>query len=180
MMKDAQEFQVDATFEIFYQTIAQVCFTVLGFWFIVLQTKYREWIGDRDRRRTAANISFYFLLPGSMSMLSLLSTGVPILWRASFATASFLGAIETVLWFRRIQAKTDHLTLQTLAHCAGLALYLLVALVALIPMLTNLLHVKPLVVTGSMLTLLVVLGVALAWAFFTQPIPDTTDSPPPS
>ncbi|MGZ3663560.1 MAG: hypothetical protein ACXVDA_03615 [Ktedonobacterales bacterium] len=171
---------MDATFEIFYQTIAQLCFTLLGLWWIVLQTKYREWISDSDRRRTATNISFYFLLPGSMSLLSLLSAGVPVLWRAAFATASFLGIIETVLLLRRIQAKNSRLTLLALARWAGLALYLLVALVALIPTLSNMFHVKPLLITGSMLTLLVVLGVSLAWAFFIQPVPDTTDSRRPS
>lgn len=171
---------MDATFEIFYQTIAQLCFTLLGLWWIVLQTKYREWIGDSDRRRTATNISFYFLLPGSMSLLSLLSTGVPILWRTAFATASFLGVIETVLLLRRIRAKSGRLTVLILARWAGLALYLLVALVAIIPTLTTLLHVKPLLITGSMLTLLVVLGVSLAWAFFIQPIPETGESRHPT
>lgn len=158
-------------FEIFYQTIAQLCFTLLGLWWIVLQTKYHEWIGDSNRRRMATNISFYFLLPGSMSLLSLLSTGVPALWRTAFATASFLGAIETALLLYRIQAKNNRLSLLTLARWAGLAFYLLVALVAIIPTLTNLLGVKPLLVTGTMLTLLVVLGVTLAWAFFMEPIP---------
>lgn len=158
-------------FEIFYQTIAQLCFTLLGLWWIVLQTKYREWIGDSDRRRTATNISFYFLLPGSMSLLSLLSTGVPALWRTAFTTASFLGAVETVLLLRRIQAKNGRLSVLTIARSAGLVLYILVALIAIIPTLTNLFGVTPLLVTGTALTLLVVLGVTLAWSFFMEPIP---------
>lgn len=163
--------RVGAMFETFYQTVAQLCFTLLGLWWIVLQTKYREWIGNADRRRMATNISLYFLLPGSMSLLALLSTGAPTLWRGAFAIASFFGAIETALLLRRIQAKNSRLSLLTIARWAGLVLYLLVALVAFIPTLTNWLGVKPLLVAGTMLTILVILGVTLAWAYFMEPIP---------
>ena len=30
--------------EVFYQTVAQLSFTLLGLWWLVLQTKYSEWI----------------------------------------------------------------------------------------------------------------------------------------
>lgn len=157
-------------FESFYQTVAQLCFTLLGLWWIVLQTKYREWIGNDDRRRMATNISLYFLLPGSMSLLALLSTGAPVLWRIAFATASALGAMETVQVLRRFHPRHGVLSLLVLARWAGLTLYLLVTLVACIPALTTLLGVKPLLVAGTMLTLLVILGVSLAWAYFIEPI----------
>lgn len=160
-----------AMFETFYQTVAQLCFTLLGLWWIVLQTKYREWIGNAYRRRMATNISLYFLLPGSMSLLALLATNAPILWRAGFAVASILGAVETTLLLRRIQSKQGSLSLMTVARWAGLALYVVVALVAFLPPLTDRLGVKPLLVAGTMLTLLVILGVSLAWAYFVEPIP---------
>ena len=56
----------------FYQTAAQLCFTLLGLWWLVLQTKYKEWINDSERRRMATSISLYFLLPGAMSLIALL------------------------------------------------------------------------------------------------------------
>lgn len=158
-------------FETFYQTVAQLCFTLLGLWWIVLQTKYHEWIGNGERRRMATNISLYFLLPGSMSLFALLSTSVPALWRIAFAIASLLGAIETFLLLLRFQSKKGGFSILALARWTGLALYLLVALIAFIPPLAQLLGVKPLVVAGTMLTLLVILGVSLAWAYFVEPIP---------
>src|SRR5512146_1395297 len=62
-----------AQLETFYQTVSQVCFTLLGFWLIVLQTKYQEWSGKAERRRMIVNISLYFLLPGTMSLLAMLA-----------------------------------------------------------------------------------------------------------
>ena len=158
-------------FETFYQSVAQLCFTLLGLWWIVLQTKYREWIGNTDRRRMATNISLYFLLPGSMSLLALLSTEAPILWRVAFAIAGFLGAIETALLLRHLQPNRGRLSLLAIVRWAGLALYLLIALIASVPTVTELLGVKPLLVAGTMLTLLIILGVSLAWSYFMEPIP---------
>ena len=82
--------------QMFYQTVAQLCFTLLGLWWLVLQTKYAEWIGDPSRRRMITNISLYFLLPGAMSLLALLSSQVHLLWQAAFILASGLGVFETL------------------------------------------------------------------------------------
>ena len=71
----------------FYQTAAQLCFTLLGLWWLVLQTKYKEWINDSERRRMATSISLYFLLPGAMSLIALLGADIPPLWRTTFALA---------------------------------------------------------------------------------------------
>ncbi|MEO7001074.1 MAG: hypothetical protein ABI068_04670 [Ktedonobacterales bacterium] len=159
---------------VFYQTVAQLCFTLLGLWWLVLQTKYAEWIGDRDRRRMATNISLYFLLPGAMSLLALLSTGASFVWQAAFVVASGLGALETLLLLlrdARTLVKTVALRAVALlvARAVGVLLYLVVFIVALFPGTAHSLNVAPLLIAGTSLTLLVVLGVGLAWAYFMEP-----------
>jgi hypothetical protein len=157
------ETQVFATF---YQTAAQLCFTLLGLWWLVLQTKYREWIGDSDRRCMATNISLYFLLPGVMSLIALLGADIPLLWRTSFALASLLGAIETFLARRRVGSHPRS-ALIAAEQWIGFALYLLIVLVVSLPGLTLAgVQVNVLLVAGLALSMLVTLGVLLAWSYF--------------
>lgn len=158
-------------FEAFYQTMAQLCFTLLGLWWLVLQTKYSEWIGVRERQHTITNISLYFLLPGAMSLLALLSTEIRFLWQIAFIVASALGALETAGVIREMRRQPRH-SPTTGLRWAGLALFVLVALVAVVALVPGgpaQLGIQPLGVTGVLLTLLVILGVVLAWAYFIQP-----------
>src|SRR5579884_1715878 len=121
----------------FYQTVAQLCFTLLGLWWLVLQTKYREWIGHRMRRRMATYITFYFLLPGTMSLVALLATDARLLWQVAFVAASLIGPVAT-LRFMRDAARTvwtnrwSARLIQGTCGC-GLLLYVLIVLVALLP-----------------------------------------------
>ncbi|HEV7130118.1 MAG TPA: hypothetical protein VGN32_22005 [Ktedonobacterales bacterium] len=156
----------------FYQTVAQLCFTLLGLWWLVLQTKYSEWIGNREQRRMITNISLYFLLPGSMSLMALLSTEVHLLWQVAFLVASTLGAIETGAALRG----TGRRGAGTLLNWVGMGLYLVIALVALVAFIPAVqrelgqqLGVVPLSIAGILLTLVIVLGVTLAWTYFVQP-----------
>ncbi len=160
--------------EAFYQTAAQLCFTLLGLWWLVLQTKYREWIGDSERRRMATNISLYFLLPGAMSLIALLGADIPALWRTTFTLASGVGAIETVL-SRLHSRRGKGRPLFAAGQWLGFALYLLIVVVALTPPQVSLtlfgitllgIGVSPLLTAGLSLSLLVTLGVLLAWGYF--------------
>jgi hypothetical protein len=90
--------------EVFYQTVAQLAFTLLGLWWLVLQTKYNEWIHSQTRRRMATNITLYFLLPGSMSLLALLATTSRLLWQVAFVLAALIGAVATAFFLRAAHA----------------------------------------------------------------------------
>ena len=158
----------------FYQTVAQLCFTLLGLWWLVLQTKYQEWTGDPTRRRMITNISLYFLLPGSMSLMALLAAQQHLLWQVSFFVASGIGAIETsaLLLGERAHAVGRPHWPRWALRWAGVALYVVVALAALvafIPGAARRLHVDPLTLSGVLITLLVVSGVLLAWLYFIEP-----------
>ena len=153
----------------FYQTAAQLCFTLLGLWWLVLQTKYREWIGDSERRRMATSVSLYFLLPGAMSLIALLGTDIPALWRTTFALASAIGAIETLLSAVRAGREKER-RLAAAGQWLGFALYVVVVVVAVAvtPPGISLFGaaLSPLLTAGLSLSLLVTLGVLLAWGYF--------------
>jgi hypothetical protein len=162
---------MSTSIETFYQTVAQLSFTLLGLWWLVLQTKYAEWIGNRLRRRMATNISLYFLLPGSMSLLALLAAQTRPLWQVAFLIASGIGVVETLFLIRGDAWKAGRALSWTLAWI-GAALYALIVLVALLPGIPQQYGMAPLTVAGVLLTLLIVLGVSLAWRFFIEPRPD--------
>jgi hypothetical protein len=155
----------------FYQTAAQICFTLLGLWWLVLQTKYAEWIGNRARRRMATNISLSFLLPGAMSLMALASHA-RILWATAFVVASLFGGVETAATMLPppIGAPTKRRPpwYAYPLRIASLVLYLLIILVALLPGIPQHLGAAPLTVAAVLLTLIVVLGAAAAWLYFAE------------
>lgn len=154
--------------EAFYRTMTELCFTVLGLWWVVVQTKHRRWVNDPQRRSTVINISLYFLLPASMSLLAVLAAQQLILWRLAFATASGFGVIETLVLLQRM-ANPARRWQVAFPRVLALALYGLIVLVALFPDTSRLLGVEPLTAAGTLLALLVILGAGLALAYFVEP-----------
>src|SRR5215469_3596889 len=120
-----------AQLETFYQTVSQVCFTLLGFWLIVLQTKYHEWSGNRERRRMIINISLYFLLPGTMSLLAMLAIQATAIWRVAFVVTSVLGAIESIFMLRNLQQQERTYWVAIVLRSLELALFALITVVGL-------------------------------------------------
>jgi hypothetical protein len=155
-----------AALQDFYGSMAQVSFTLLGLWWVVVQFKYADFMRDRRRRIQAYDTSLYFVLPGIMSLISLLSTK-GLLWRITFTTAAVLGVVEAVFLLastRRAQGSR----LWRSAHYAGCGLYILVALFAVLPVLTEKLgfHVAAIQVEGVFLALIIFLGVQSTWMQF--------------
>ena len=152
----------------FYSTMAQVCFTLLGLWWVVVQFKYQDLMRDRRRRQMAYDTSLYFVLPGIMSLVSLLEPNGQLLWRVTFASAAILGALETIfLLFNDRGAAIYHRSMRVV-HWGGFVLYSLVALLALLPdLVTSIgLEVATIQVEGIFLALLVFLGVNTTWVQF--------------
>src|SRR5204863_450425 len=74
----ARRTPVLASLDGFYGAMAQVSFTLLGLWWVVVQFKYSDLMRDRRRRIQAYDTSLYFVLPGIMSLISqLASSGRP-------------------------------------------------------------------------------------------------------
>ena len=51
----------------FYATTSAVSFTLLGFWWVVVQFRHEQMTQDAGRRRLAFVVSLHFILPGLMS-----------------------------------------------------------------------------------------------------------------
>jgi hypothetical protein len=157
-----------AALQTFYGTMAQISFTLLGLWWVVVQFKYADFMRDRRRRLQTYDTSLYFVLPGIMSLISLL-TETGLLWRITFTVSAILGAVEAgflLATTRRAQGSRVWRS----AHYAGGTLYVLVALFAVFPSLAEDLglQLRNLQVEGVFLALIIFLGVQSTWIQFAQ------------
>ena len=148
----------------FYATVAQACFTLLGLWWVVMQIKYEDWMRDPLHRRASYDISLYFLLPGMMSVVSLLAIEVTTIWRIGFAIAGLLGAAESAVSIATARSYGEKPRWLRIGDWVSLALYLLIAAVAIRTELVDDvgLGLRPLEVEGILVALLIFLGVNLA------------------
>ena len=144
----------------FYIAFATVCFTLLGLWLIVVQTRHAEWRRLAIHRRRAYGVALHFSLPGLMGLLSLIDPASTTLWRISFAIVAGSGAIVLVLVHGSAPTR-----LGVAAYFAAVGLYVLIAIVAAVPSIVADLgiSVRPLRVEAVLLTILVFLGVNVAW-----------------
>ena len=157
----------------FYATTSAVSFTLLGFWWVVVQFRHDEMTGDPGRRRLAFVVSLHFILPGLMSLGALLTGDAPIVWRLTFGTAGIAGMIAVVIASRGVdrpdRRDRDGRPLRVARSPAvpraddrgDLGLTCVRADFQLVP----------LQVEGAIMTLLVFLGIVFAWALFTEPHP---------
>jgi len=76
----------------FYIAFATVCFTLLGLWFIVVQTRHADWRRVPAHRRRAYGVGLHFSLPGLMGLLALVDPASAQLWRISFAVVAAGGS----------------------------------------------------------------------------------------
>jgi len=144
----------------FYVAFATVCFTLLGLWIIVVQTRHADWRRRSVHRRRADGVALHFSLPGVMGLLSLIDPASTTLWRISFAIAAGGGVI--VLLLVRGPAPT---WLGMASYAAAVVLYALIAVVAIAPSVVADLgsSARPLRVEAVLLTIVVFLGVNVAW-----------------
>jgi hypothetical protein len=153
----------------FYATASALSFTLLGFWWVVVEFRHDEMTADPVGRRLAFVVSLQFILPGLMSLISLLTGDQPLLWRITFGTAGALGMLASVMGARSgSRASIGRSIGRFLWLCVPL--YAIVTMVAVRPdLVRSRLALEPLQVEGVVLTMIVLLGISLAWALFTQP-----------
>jgi hypothetical protein len=144
----------------FYTAFGTVCFTLLGLWLAVVQTRHSEWRRVAAHRRRAYGVALHFSLPGLMSMLSLVNPASTTLWRASFAVVAASGAIVLLLVRGSLPTAVGRL-----AYLTAIALYVLIAVVAAAPsVVADIgLTVRALRVEAVLLIILVYFGVNVAW-----------------
>lgn len=160
----------------FYATVAQASFTLLALYWVLLQIRYDEWFRDPAYRRSAYDVSLYFLFPGMMSLLSLLAVQEPWIWRASFIVFGIAGLAESLLLLARRGRLRAADRLVRAADVLSIVVYALIVLVAVwseLPQRLGL-DLRPLEAEGLLVGMLLLLGVTLAAAIFVSTGPDTT------
>jgi hypothetical protein len=156
----------------FYATTSAVSFTLLGFWWVVVQFRHEEMTQEPGRRRLAFVVSLHFILPGLMSLGALLTGDAPIVWRLTFGLAGVAGMVAVVVASRGVANPTGAIAAIGRYEWIALPLYAVLTLVAIRPdLVQSTVGLAPLQVEGAVMTLLVFLGIIFAWALFTDPHP---------
>jgi hypothetical protein len=156
----------------FYATTSAVSFTLLGFWWVVVQFRHEEMTQDPGRRRLAFVVSLHFILPGLMSLGALLTGDAPLVWRFTFGVAGIAGMIAVVIASRGIANPTGAIAAIGRYEWLAFPLYAVITIVAIRPdLVQSAVGLAPLQVEGTVMTLLVFLGIVFAWALFTEPHP---------
>src|SRR5262249_9682724 len=146
--------------ETFYQTVAQFSFTLLGLWFLLLQTRYPEWIGRPIHQRIVTSIGLYFFVPGVMSLFALLSMPDRAIWRAAFVIAGCIGIAGVVMFLRDAARSTDvktarwRMLLEQAGRVTTLVLYIGIVIDALFLPASGMLGVTALVLEGVLVSVL--------------------------
>ncbi len=154
----------------FYLAFAPLCFTILGLWFIVVQTRHAEWSVSREHRSRASIVALQFGLPGLMSLLAVISPNSKAMWRTSFSITSVVGAAALLAL---IVGHGRRAPLLEAGHWISMLLFGAAALIAIAPGLVGGLGLKaqPLQVEATLLSILVFVGVAVAWLLLFDAIP---------
>jgi hypothetical protein len=156
--------------ETFYATASALCFTLLGFWWIVVQFRHREFTRSRGARRMAFVVSLHFILPGLVSLAALLAFDATYLWRIAFGLAGVTGLAAVGIGARSVAEPAGAMVLIRNGEWVTAPLYAALTLVALFPeALRSATGLEPLQVEGLILVAILLLGLVFAWALFTDP-----------
>lgn len=149
----------------FYGAFSPVCFTLLGLWLIVVQTRHGEWRHSAIHRSRAYALSLCFALPGMMALLSLVAPGNSTLWRAAFAIVAFAGAIILMSIALRGRTQGNHSSVSLLTTAFAILIYVVIGLLAVAPHLVTDVGIRlhPLECEAILLSTLVFVAVNVAW-----------------
>ena len=154
----------------FYAAASALCFTLLGFWWVVVQFRHAELTASVAARRFMFLVSLHFIVPGLVSLASLLATGP--MWRIAFGLAGLTGILAAIAGTRAAGSTSPLLAGLRAKAMLGIPVYALVTVVAVAPEIVRTsLGIEPLQVEGLLLLLILLLGILLAWWLFTGPGP---------
>ena len=158
----------------FYATSSALCFTLLGFWWVVVEFRHAELTRDAAARRFTFLVSLHFIIPGIVSLASLLATGA--LWRVAFGAAGVTGMLAVIAGMRDVASRPGPLRSLGRAAWLGVPLYAVLTLVAIAPdIVRTSLALEPLQAEGLILLVVLLLGILLAWILFTGPMAEAVE-----
>lgn len=154
----------------FYAVTGGVSFTLLGLWLLVV-TSRRDWQRKRARRLLAYAVALHFLLPGMMSILSMVAPDEPLVWRTVFTVSAVFGIAGVVLYRRALVEEYDLPRLAAVVGWVVLPVYVLIAILALVPTIpADLgLSLKGIQVEAILVSMVLFLGVQAAWILIVEP-----------
>lgn len=149
-------------FEDFYSTFATVSLTVTGLWMYVAQSRFREWMADRDHFRRASAVSVQFSFPGIMCLFSLIDPASSLLWRATFGVTSAVAVVLLLSLQRRSAGSWTRVN--TLGTFLAAGIFATIGIVAVIPATINdLVSIVPRRIEFFLFCLLLIDGFVVAW-----------------
>jgi len=116
----------------FYATVSGLSFTLLGLWWVVAERR-RTWFDNAHHRRMAYVVSLHFMLPGAMSVLSLVDSTGTFFWRLVFALAGIAGMVGALMVSSTITSELGQRRLAGVMLWIALPVYALVVAVAAVP-----------------------------------------------
>jgi hypothetical protein len=152
--------------ESFYEVAAQASFTLLGLWWLVMQSRRSSW--SPDHRRAASAISLQFAVPGMMSLVSLVDADSSVLWRLSFGITAVAGALALILLHGGMPAAFRNAGAARASYIVAFVLYASIALVALLADVIREAGAHPQQLDAILLALLFFVGLWIAWLLFDE------------
>jgi hypothetical protein len=153
----------------FYAAVSGLSFTLLGLWWVVADRR-RHWFLDPHHRRMAYVVSLHFMLPGTMSVLSLVDTGT-FFWRVIFAMSGAAGIVGALMISSTVSSELGQRRLAAGMLWIALPVYALVVAVAVVPDLSAVVSMAPRQLEGILIAVVLLLGINAAWFLSTTPEP---------
>jgi hypothetical protein len=153
----------------FYALFSATCFTLVGLWWNVVQSR-PVWMRDPELRRAVGGVYLAFLLPAMMGLFAQVGgTETPAIWRGSFVLVAVIGVVSTLSLLTRSR---DQGTSATLSRVGTIVLYAAVAVIGAFPEIAEPLDIRPIEAEAFLLILLVAMGHAVAWRFMVENPPE--------
>ena len=148
----------------FYALFSATCFTLVGLWWNVVQSR-PTWMREPELRRAVGGVYLAFLLPGLMGLFAQVGVaGSTPFWRISFVVVAAVGLVTTL---RALPHSRRSGIDDTPHRVAAVVLYALVALVGLFPEAGKPFDLTGIQVEAILLILLVLIAHGLVWRFMT-------------
>jgi hypothetical protein len=153
----------------FYALFSATCFTLVGFWWTLLQAN-PVWLRDPATRRAVGGVYLAFLLPALMGLFAQVGGDqTPMVWRVSFVGVAVFGVVSTLRALQVSRTEDEHH--DRLNRVVAIVLYAAIAVIGMFPELAKVVHLRPIQAEATLLILLVVLAHGLVWRFMTNVTP---------